>query len=337
MTERTRNITVGITAITGLVAVLWLAFIFGELERWTTENYPIRIVLNDATGLAIGSRVKLSGIDVGYVKSLRFTDESAEQVELTCLIDTSRNIPSSASVNAAGSLLGGASQLAITPTKRTPDAPPLTYLPRDGSGELHGTVTTMSSAVAGVARDLRNDLKAQLDNFGKLSKKIETLADEYIAIGQKLNTLLEQHNLADVDAGKVQGNVATMIARADARLGEMKKTIDSINKIVGDEQLVGDLKQTVANTRDLTADAKKQLGELTSRYVAVADELSKTMASMNQIMTDAKAGKGTLGKVLQDPALYDNLTDAAQRLDEMLKEAKLLIEKWKAEGLPIQF
>jgi ABC-type transporter Mla subunit MlaD len=259
---------------------------------------------------------------------------------MACRIDSAYDIPADSNVTSAGSLLGGAAQLAIIPpTDEHGDPLPSTgeFIPHDGTGRIRGTVTSMSQQFTEIARDLRDQLRPQLENFGKVFEKIIMLADEYKQVGEKLNAMLEQRSVADVDAGKVQANFTTVVARVDARLAELRQTLDRINAIVGDEKLLGDLRATASNARALTADARTKLDALTTRYVALADDLGKSLASMDTLLTDARTGKGTLGRVMQDPALYNNLTDAASRLNEALKQAQLLIEKWKAEGLPVQF
>ncbi|MDH3583559.1 MAG: MlaD family protein, partial [Phycisphaerae bacterium] len=69
MGERSRNILVGLTATGGIVALAYLLVIFGEVPNWLSDTYPVRVALDDATGLAQGSRVRLNGIDIGFVDS----------------------------------------------------------------------------------------------------------------------------------------------------------------------------------------------------------------------------------------------------------------------------
>ena len=44
-----------------------------------------------------------------------------------------------------------------------------------------------------------------------------------------------------------------------------------------------------------------------------------------------------MGQQLQDPALYEDLDDAARRLDVTLATLQSLIEAVKAEGVKIEF
>lgn len=74
---------------------------------------------------------------------------------------------------------------------------------------------------------------------------------------------------------------------------------------------------------------------LRSRYVALADDLAGAVGSLRAFADSARTG--TVGKLVKDPALYDNLNDATERLQKALDDLRLLVQKWKAEGLPVRF
>ncbi|MBI1371246.1 MAG: MCE family protein [Phycisphaera sp.] len=358
MKETTRNFVVGLTAILGLVALCYMIVLFGEVPVYLQNTYFIQIHLDDANGLANGARVKFAGLDVGDVEKIVIKDDPAEGVLVTCNIEKEFKIPTNAIVVSEGSILGGAAQVKITPAPRKEGEPIPPSLPQDGTGELRGVASSVTAALTEMAQRLEVELTTQLRKFGDLSDKVIALADEYQKVGENANKLLEQRDPASVDAGMAKPNLSTILARADSRMGELKATLDNINKVLGDKQMLDDLRATLANAKGVTGDARKvagkaelliddarkaadninvKLGQLTDRYVAVADDLSKTLAEMNGLLADARAGKGSLGRLMQDPQMYNSLTDAANRLSDALKEAKLLLEKWKTEGLDVKF
>lgn len=346
MKNATRNTIVGLTALAGLAALVWLTFMFGEIPDWTADDYRIHVEINDANGLTSGSRVKLSGIDIGRVESVRFNEQPTSGVQITCKIQSRYEIPANAEASAESSLLGGVGQLTIHPERTETDDIAATddYLPKDGSGRLSGEATSMTRQVQQITKDLGEDLQVQLKNFGRMSDAVVQLADRYTTVGDRLEEMMEERSIEDVETGRAAANISTILARTDATLSEMNAAAANINKIAGDEQLHEDLRQTLSNTRGLTDDARQVIGDageqvdrLTRRYIAAADDLSKAVGSLDGMLTEARNGEGTLGKMMQDPALYESLTDTAQRLSEAVREAKLLIQKWKAEGLPVQF
>ncbi len=327
MTSRTRNILSGATALVGLIGLCWMVFIFGEIPTWVERMDRLYVDMPDAGGLASGSRVTFNGIDCGYVEAVRHHEDPRRGVEIACRIEPDTRIATTATARVESGVLGGSAVLAIE-IDRTADKQKLeSFSPGD---RIKGTSSTLASR-------LEERLDEGLRRFDELSVRIGRLADEYVAVGRKVNDLLAERRVADVDAGRAAPNLRTMIARADADLAELRKTIDHLNAIVGDPQFREDVAATVHNARQLTDEARASLDRLTTRYVAVADELTKTLQRMNGLLVAVREGEGTMGKMVNDPALYNSLQDAADRLNDALKEFQLLIRKWKAEGVPVRF
>lgn len=357
MSERTRNFIVGFTALLGLAGFAGLIIIFGEVPAWVTKSYIIHVDMDDAMGLGAGARIRFSGIDVGEISKIQIKPNPADGVEITCRIEEKYDLPRDVEVKAVTGLFGGTAALTIGTLPDARGKPTVAYLPRDGSARLRGRVSSMLSEFQAIAQRLETQLSSQVGGFGDVSKKLIELGDQYISVGKQIERILESRDPKDVDAGKTTGNLVTILARADSRMAELKTTIAAINAMIDDPKLQSDLKQTVAsinsivsdpqsqtdikqtltNTRKLTEQTSQQLDQLTRRAMGVADDLSKSLASLDGFISDARAGKGTLHKLFHDPAMYDSMTDAAGRLSDAIKDFKLLLQKWKSEGLPIQY
>ncbi len=332
MKERTRNIIVGLTAIGGLMGLALIILLFGLVPKWIEPSYGVVIELDDATGIATGSRVRLAGVDIGAVDRVQLKTDPSKGVDLYCRIQPKFSITAGSTVTAVAGLLGGSAQIHIDPAPLPADA-----LPRDGTGRIAGHASNVTRDFQKLAERVEANMNVQLARVGQLADRVSALSDEFLAVGKKINGLLEQRSPEDVDAGKAAANVATILARADSGLRELNQTVKSINAIVNDNDLKAGLKDAVAGTKQLTTEARKKLDELSTRYIALADDMSKTLSSATAMLEDAHSGKGTLGKLVGDPSLYNNMQDAAGRLSDALKEMKLLMQKWKAEGLPVHF
>ena len=55
---------------------------------------------------------------------------------------------------------------------------------------------------------------------------------------------------------------------------------------------------------------------------ATVAELRHSLENFNVIIDSLNSGNGTIGKLMQDEALYNNLTNSAKELEELLKEVK---------------
>jgi phospholipid/cholesterol/gamma-HCH transport system substrate-binding protein len=328
MKPATRNLLSGLTALAGLAGLIWLVLVFGRLPNWVSDRYIVHVDLPTAAGLAASSRVKLNGIDIGYIETIALKDDPTLGVKLTCSIDPQYRIPVNVRAKVATGIFGGSAVLSFVTTE-SPEGESQ-YLARDGTAHISGDTSSMAQRFEKM--------------FSKRLEAFDELASTYTDLGRRLRELLDEQDLAAVDAGELSPNLYTVIARADANLADLRQTIAAISELVTDETLRADVRATAANARQLTDSARRftdsaqsQFEQLARRYIDLADQLSVTLEQVDAMVTRASSGQGTVGKMLNDPSLYNSLEDAAGRLGLALRELQLLLEKWKAEGLPVQF
>ncbi|MEX0774847.1 MAG: MlaD family protein [Phycisphaeraceae bacterium] len=353
MKEQSRNFIVGLTTLAGCIGLAFLLVLFGYLPGWVRGGYQIQVVLKDASGLNDGSRVRLNGIAIGVVKSvqLQVNDRGIGVVALAT-IDHQFDIPRGAVATVDRSILGGSPTLAFYATGIDPQAPDyqqrMQPLPKDGSATIVASEQSMmdqfTSQIQATLAGPAKSLQSAADDFKNLSA-------EWTEVGKNVRLLTEPRDIQAVNRGEIQGNLTTTLARADQRLKELQVSVDAFNQIIGDRELIENMRKTAANaaqfTDHLNTTAEKvdgfidqtqaDLGTLTKQYVKVASDMSGAIGSMRQAIDQARQGDGTVGKLINDPALYNNLNDAAQRLNAALTEFKLLMQKFQKEGLPVKF
>jgi len=340
MNEQTRNFAVGVTGILGLVGLAALTVLFGYVPEMLQTGYPVTVHVATTAGLTQDSRVQLNGIDIGRVKTIGLRQDTSG-VEMTIQIDREQRIPADAQANVKSPPLGGSAVLLFR-HEGEPDG----YLATDGSAVVYADTTSM---VDRLTDQIQQAIAGPAENFDQLTTQVDGLITEWQAVGRNIKTLTQPRAAADVDRGDAVGNITTMVARADERLRDVKQVVDKAQAWLGDEQLRTDVKQAVANARSTAEKADAVLGkvdkqvdtlseesvQLIRRYVAVADDASKTISTMQELLNTTRQGKGTAGKLLNDPALYNHLDDAAKRVSDALDEMQLLIQKLKAEGVQI--
>lgn len=330
MTSSTRNVIVGLTAIVGLIGLGYMIWRFEEIPASMTSVYPVRVHLDHANGLVPGSRVRLSGVDIGQVETVQLKDDPTQGIEVRCLIRQEFRIPAHWQVAAETGAFGGGAVLSISapPGGEAADAEPVQFLPTDGTAETHGKASSfmrrLEARLDARLDNVEQGLHDRLSDVGEATERIKDLANEYRQLGKRLNELVAERSTEDVDAGQAEPNVTTIIARTDTRLNDL-------------EAVLADVREATGRVQTLTDTSRDSIETLTKRFVAVADDVSATLAKANALLDEARAGGGTMGKLVQDPALYDALTDTAHRLTDAVRQFQLLIEKWKAEGLPIQY
>ncbi len=332
MKESTISTIVGATTLAGIIGLVGLLLLIGGLDKYMESGYRLTIELPTAGGLRAESRVYYNGIDIGKIDSIDFQQPPKQGVVAVALIiNQDLQIPDDVSViTRYPSMLGGS---AVADIMREPGSI-AGHLPKDGSAQIAGQPAVGIGELAG---ELRETLSGPLGEFERISDNFESLSQEWTLVASNINQLVEMRSTDDVDNGDAIGNLATVLARTDARLVEIKEAIDGINAYVNDPELRDDVRTTAANARELTQRFNDSVEALRARYVAVADDLSSTVQAMQKLADQTLEGGGTFGKMVNDPELYENLNDASERLKAALDDVRLLVEKWKAEGLPVQF
>lgn len=353
MSDRFRHLLVGLTGLCGIVGLAALLMLFGYVPDWLEGGYVVKVRMTDAGGLTAGSRLKLNGLDVGRVVTIELQQPVNKGVIITAKVKEEFNLPQGVTASVSPTFLGGSPALDFEVAHLTGNEP---SLPRNGSAEIEGRIASIAGQLTSALEGPKKDLTRLVDTFEKLS-------NEWNTVGKNISMLTAPLTPAEVDGsnGAKAGNITTVLARADQRLAEMREILGGVNSLLNDPKMREDLKITLVNVKDasanikeVTADAKTlvakaggtvdkvdglvssaqgNLDQLTKRYVAVADDLSGSILAMRKTIDQAREGNGTVGKLLNDPSLYNNLNDSVKKLDSALVDMKLLIQKWEKEGI----
>lgn len=339
--ERQRNIAVGLTSLAGLAGLVVLLMAFGYVPVLFRTGYTVTLYMENVAGLHENSRVTLWGGDIGEVREVGFARPGdPDRAFVKMMIDKQFKVPSDVQVRVETPLFGGGPVVAMVGSAA--DAKPLA---------MDGTAVLTSARVV--------DPLIQL----------EEVSEQLSAVGTNLNTLFGDPN----DEGKP--SLARVVLGIEDRLEQLDKVFAGADQWLNNEKLREDVTQTATNARDLTESlsesvtslekryialaeaaesrlgkvdgtletaiktldgAAQSIAEIETRYVALADEAAQVVSVIDGLVKRADTKDSTIGLLLSDPQLYRNLTDTSERLKLMTDEARLLIEKWKAEGIPLR-
>lgn len=345
--ERRRNIAVGLTALTGIVGLVLLLTAFGYVPALLRDGYSVTVYTDNVAGLNPNSRVTLWGRDVGEVEEVGFSDSTApERAYIKLRIDREFEIPEDVRVRVEKPLFGGGPVVALVGSE-----PGATMLAKDGSAQL--------------TLDQIADPQMQLE---LVSQDLAEIKETWVSVGDNINTLFGSEEAGTPSLPRV-------VLGLEQRLVDLERVLNDAEQWLGDDQLRQDVTQTAKNARELTeslnetvaslekryldladsAEARlvkvdqtldattKTLDEtadsikaIETRYVALANDAAKVVVVIDRLVAQANSKDSTIGLLLSDPQLYHNLSDTSERLKLMVNEARLLMEKWKAEGLPLR-
>lgn len=286
----TRELKTAILVITSILLFIWgYNFLKG---RDLFNNYKTFYVeYTNVEGLAPSALVTINGLTIGKVKTITIGDKGTLLVELQINTDFPISKSSTASIYDA-SLIGG-KQIAIHPN----------YMDKNiaESGDyLLGNIEASLMASLG---DKATPVMLKLE-------KVMTSADQLIT---GFNTVLDAKGQADLKKS----------------LAELSVTMEQFHKIALNANVIldenkGQLKGVVSN-----------FNKVSENFVQISDSLNKanlgltvrnlnaTLTKVDVLMKGLESGKGTMGKLLKDEALYANLEKTSKELELLLQDVRL--------------
>lgn len=280
-------------------AFIWI--VGGERQLFSRKN-EYKAVFEDVKGLNVGAPVRLGGITVGRVKDISFSgNPGTTQIQVLFLvsgryIDRIRD-SSVASLQTQG-LLGDRFLSISSEATGNP-------IPRGG---------TVRSEEPGDFTDLISKVGDALQDASKITENLNALVTE-----TKDKTVPELSR-----AAKSVANILQEIETGSGVLHALvyaEKGDDSSKSFSKAFDEIGEAAKTV---NELMIEVKNGKGILhTLLYGETPEDFDKVFVKLNEAVTHFKeasealaSGRGTLGALIIDPSLYDNLvevTDEAKR------------------------
>lgn len=286
----TREVKTAILVIVAILLFIWgYSFLRG---RDLFNSYrTFYVIYNDVEGLSPSAPVTLNGLVVGKVTNIAFMDtEGHLKIEMQVKTDFPISKTSYATMYEPG-LLGG-KQIAIIPDLKNQ------VMAEDGDQLQAGLKPGMLSVVG--------------EKLSPLQTKVE-------ATVVTADSLL--HNLNNVFDKQTQQNLRVAMAELASTMREFNGVARNANGLIADNR--GKLSSAVNNLNATTGNLAKITDSINSANLAqTVRKLEGTLTNVDNILADVQNGKGTLGKLMKDEAVYKNLEGASNELKELLADVK---------------
>jgi phospholipid/cholesterol/gamma-HCH transport system substrate-binding protein len=284
---------VGLLAVVTL-AMLYFGFNFLKGTDILSSTQQYETVFANVDGLTPSNPVQINGLGVGRVKEIRILQ--AENNKLLVVLELGKELVvgrGSRVILADNGLLGG-KLLRLDVRNIAQPLEPGSRLP--------------SSVESGLVASLGQKATPVLNSVDSLTKQLTVVVKQFDQTGLILNQTLRAAN----------------------------QTVGTLDATVGENR--AGLKTVLANVNLLTeslAKTEKQIAPLLTKAGSFADslnalQLKQTMAGVNKsvamlqaTITDINRGKGSLGKLTKDEALYANLNGSVINLNKLLTDFRL--------------
>jgi len=312
--KRSSEAMVGVVILASLILVtfgtLWLQ---GVTLR--ADEQEVTAVFNRVGLIKSGNAVKLRGVRIGRVRDIRVA-EGGELVEVSMRIQEDVELPREAVAIVAPESLFGDWQLEIASRDHFPEH---RYAEPIEPDHLPGYSIPDISQLTATADRISADIEVLTERVGiafseETARNIASLIENVENVTQRLSELISQQ--ADAFTG-ITEDIQLVAEEVGYAASGARQSFERINETLAREEVartLEDMTEITANLKELS----RQMEGAPDDIRGMAAQADSTFARANAIMAGLEAGEGTLGRLLEDPTM-------AQEMEGTLQELQLLL------------
>jgi phospholipid/cholesterol/gamma-HCH transport system substrate-binding protein len=286
-----KEIKVGLLAVVALVA-LAIGFNFLRGSNLLSNDRTYYAIYPKVDGLNVGAPVILNGIKVGQVKNLELQPDANNSIKASLELEKGITLGDSTKAGLSGSLLGSKT---------------ITLLLGHNSKEFHGgetlkttTAVSITDVVQQRATILLDTVNSTLSHInGFLNKDAQTNIQGTL-VGARQSTEALQRLIASnqTNINQITRNLAQMSAA-------LNKSTAKLDRIASNFSQLSDSIKTAP------------VGPALRSLNATLAEAQTSLKGVNTALTDQK---GSLGKLINDTTLYNNLNATAASSNALIQD-----------------
>jgi phospholipid/cholesterol/gamma-HCH transport system substrate-binding protein len=283
---------VGITVVMAfLVAVVGFRFMRDvPIFRQTLE---ISATFDRGDGISQGSLVNVSGVKIGSVRSVELTTDQRVRIVMR-LDDKKIQIPRNSVAHLTSQGIVEGKSIII----RLGDSSEIVQF----GDEIEGLyVESMTEVLGNRSEEIASDISESLAEFNIFLRQLNATLDDDTRV--TLDETLQ-------NASKATRQIAELLEGKQQELGN---AIDAGSRMLGQlDTLATDNRPRVDS---MMVDLQRNIAELEK----VRIEIETATVSFNEILQKINNGEGTLGMLVNDPAVYQNLDELTKELTNLVR------------------
>lgn len=290
MRKRGHEIILGAVVFVAIVIVVVGTVWLSERYAGAAGGYRVRVQFESVPGLQVGNPVTFRGVWVGKVLNI-----SLEQGQPIVTIGFAQfdalPVDSKIVVKADGLLGGQMIEIQMgTSSKTLADNALVEGETANGIEEVMAEGGALVSRVGDVIENMGSE-----ENVRHLSGAIA----QFDSSAQQLNGLLAKNKEA-----------------VERVINQLEATAVDARAVVGENR--ADIQKVVENLKEASA----QTALLTQNMVQTSESMKRTFDNLDQITGQVRAGKGTVGKLIQEDGVYIHLDRTLTAMDSLMEDLK---------------
>jgi phospholipid/cholesterol/gamma-HCH transport system substrate-binding protein len=280
------------------VAITVLILGFNFLKGKSAGGNDVYAVFPNVEKLVASNPVFINGLQVGKVTGLKEKDKNMSGIVVTITLTKDINIPRNSVATLNSELLGSAA---------------VNIFLGNGNDYLKEGDTIRTERSLGITDKLQKSIDPAITNINKTLLSMDDVL-------QKLNTILDPNT-----RNNLQGIVANLAVSShslqqllNTETGMLAKTIGNLNTITADFARNGPkIDSTFSNLQAASDKISK------AKIAEAIESMQKTMAKLENAIGKIDSKEGSLGALLNDRQLYDEVRRTNRSLTILLDDLRV--------------
>ncbi|QNL22757.1 MCE family protein [Hyphobacterium sp. CCMP332] len=283
-----KEIKIGILALVS-ISILYFGFNFLKGSDFLTSNHTYYAYYEEISGLTVSNQVLVNGYSVGRVSSISI--EQGENTRVKVSLDVSKEV-----------IVG-----------------------KDAVALLMDTDLLGGKAIELQTGDIKNPAKNYDTIQGRMDKSLpEVFADKAMPIVEGLDSTITNINEFFKSYAFASKEIQEMFVQAKELMAASQKIVYENRqnlKAISDnlKSSTDEFKKSSEDVRIILENMRSVSDSLTQIEInKTLKSLNRSLVSMDSITTQISSGEGSLGKLVYNDSLYDNLNAVSSDLDKLL-------------------
>ena len=296
---------VGLLITVGLAVALVAVLSVGERQGLMKQRYYLSARFDDVSGLQEGAPVRVSGFQVGVVKSIALVEVGGRQK-----VEARLRIEKQAQPRIRRGSAAKISSMGLLGDKLVEIVPASIDQPMLNNGEELATIAVMPpEEILARAAEIADTMRSTVLSLNVIMKKVERGTGTLGKI---------------IDDPRLYTNMDSLLLLTNQLMRKINSNKGTVGMLFNDPSLYKNLNAGLANVSAISDSLRRGQGTL-GRMIREPDlynSLDSTSQRLNVILSRIEKGEGTLGKLSKDEEMYQKLKSASTELDLLIKDIK---------------
>ena len=303
MSTKSKSIKVGIIS---LITIFLIYFGMNFLKGINVLNNGkiLHAYYEDVAGLTEGNAITIKGYKIGTITEIKFDNERDNQLKVNLNIQNDIRIPKNSIAKIVSLDLMGTKGISLV------------------LGDSKEFVSTGDELISSIESSLQDEVNAQI-----LPLKMKT--EELIGSIDSVMTVIT--SVLNKDARE---SLSKSLISLDQTFSTLSETMKVIDKMVNENK--ENVNVTLTNFASISENlnhSNEEIKNILYNFSSISDSLVKadilsTVNKIDKIINSINNEEGSLGKLVKNKSIYENLESASRELEELIKDMKLNPERY---------